>query len=311
MGHGYLRPERHQHVPELHHLDAATTRGRRAPTQAHADLHSRSTTPQDFPACGGTGELACQSDGYPTFCTNAGASITLNGSTNGDAAVANNIYCASGTGNPVDAEHLERLDHDRPERQRTPCTTRFVGGTITFTAAVTTRSPRAGTRPAATPLRDCTSSVPAPVRPAITRSSMPPAPARSALNLNVSGSQTLNGDLFAPNGTANLNLSGNKTLTTFIEGLDISANVSGTMLGDGPTAGTSGTTRRAAPTIWSSRGRSPGHQRPAVRPVALSPARRPTRRSPAATSQLGPPTASVRAARAPADRAGGAPLTGW
>jgi hypothetical protein len=64
---------------------------------------------------------------------------------------------------------------------------------------------------------------------------------RRQLTVNVSGSQTLNGDLFAPNGTANLNMSGNKTLTTFIEGLDISANVSGTMLGDGPTAGTSGT----------------------------------------------------------------------
>ena len=61
----------------------------------------------------------------------------------------------------------------------------------------------------------------------------------TALTVNVSGSQTLNGDLFAPNGTANLNMS-EQDVTTFIEGLDINANVSGTMLGDGPTAGTSG-----------------------------------------------------------------------
>ena len=70
---------------------------------------------------------------------------------------------------------------------------------------------------------------------------MPPAPARPALTVNVSGGQTLNGDLFAPNGTADLNMSGNKTLTTFIEGIDINANDQRHHAGRRAHGGTTGT----------------------------------------------------------------------
>ena len=42
----------------------------------------------------------------------------------------------------------------------------------------------------------------------------------SALRVTVSGNQILNGDLFAPNGTANLTMSGTQTLVTCIEAGD-------------------------------------------------------------------------------------------
>jgi Putative Flp pilus-assembly TadE/G-like len=215
------------------------------PTQATSDVPFPIDYTQDFPACGtGTGEIACQSTGsplapgYPSFCTNGGASITLNGSTNGDTAITNQIYCASGTGNPAEPSTWNGSITIDLSGKNTLYDT-FVGGTISFDGSGNDTLSSCGYTTSGYTAADCASTVPAP-----TTSNYPifyaTGTSSTALTVNVSGSQTLNGDLFAPNGTANLNMSGNKTLTTFIEGLDINANVSGTMLGDGPTAGTSG-----------------------------------------------------------------------
>ena len=215
-----------------------------APTQSTTDSPFPLDYTQDFPACGTGSELACQSagspvaPGYPSFCTNGGASITLNGSTNADTAITNQIYCASGTGQPAQPSTWNGTITIDLSGKNTLYDT-FVGGTISFNGSGNDTLSSCGYTTSGYTAADCASTVPAP-----TTSNYPSfyatGTSSSALSVNVSGGQTFNGDLFAPNGTVNLNMSGNKTLTTFIEGLDIDANVSGTMLGDGPIAGTSG-----------------------------------------------------------------------
>ncbi len=210
------------------------------PSQASTDYPYPVNYAEDFPACGVSGEAACQPSsagplaGYPSFCTNAGANITLTGSTNGDSTINDNIYCASGTEPPSQPSLWNgQITIDLSGKDTLYDT--FVGGTIRFTGAGNDVLSACGYTTAGYAATNCAGSVPAPLTPnypifyATGTSS-------TALNVTIAGGQVLNGDMFVPNGTAYLAMAGNKTLTTFVEGEDISASISGTFQGDGPTS---------------------------------------------------------------------------
>lgn len=207
------------------------------PTQSSSDAPFPIDYTTDFPACGGSSELACQSNGYPSFCTNSGTNITLTGSTNGDTAITNNIYCASGTGSPANPSSWNgTITIDLSGKNVLYDT--FVGGSVSFTGSGSDTLNSCGYAVSGYTAGNC-ASVPSPVT-----TNYPifyaTGTSSTAVNITVSGSQTINGDIFAPNGTASLTMSGNKTLTTFIEANNISATLSGTFQGDGPTANNTG-----------------------------------------------------------------------
>ncbi len=213
------------------------------PTQASTDLPYPIDYTQDFPACGGSAD-PCQTSGYPSFCTNEGSSITLNGSGNGDSAITNNVYCAVGTGNPAQPSTWNGSINVSLSGNHTLYDT-FVGGSISFNGSGQDTLSSCGYTATGYASGDCNSAVPT---PAGTNSINYPifyatGTSSTALSISISGGQTLFGDMFAPNGTAALNMSGNKTLTTFIEANNISASISGTFQGDGPsTSGSGGST---------------------------------------------------------------------
>jgi len=195
---------------------------------------------KDFPACGGSG-TACQSNGYPSYCTNSGANITLTGSTNGDTTITNNVYCASGTGtksNPSTWNGSITIDLSG----KNVLYDTFVGGSISFTGSGNDTLNACGYTTSGYSSTNCTSGVPSPVTTnyPIFYAVGTDCGNSYPLNVTVSGGQTFNGDMFVPNGTAALTMSGNKTLTTFIEALDIKMTMSGTLQGDGPTATNTG-----------------------------------------------------------------------
>ncbi len=206
------------------------------PTQATTDYPFPVDYALDFPACGGTGELACQASGsaagYPSFCTNAGTNITLNGSTNGDSTITNNIYCASGTGTPSDPSTWNGSITIGLSSENTLYDT-FVGGSIAFTGSSSDVLSSCGYAASGYTAANCASSVPAPAT-----ANYPifyaTGTGATALDVSVSSGQTLNGDMYVPNGTADLSMTGSETLTTLIEGNNINASVSGTFQGDGP-----------------------------------------------------------------------------
>ncbi len=205
------------------------------PTQSSTDSPFPIDYTKDFPACGGTGELACQSNGYPTFCTNEGSSITLTASGSGDVPVAGNIYCASGTGTKSSPSTWNGSVTINVSGNYTWYDT-FVGGTITYNVSGNEALSSCGYTTSGYSAGNCSSSVPAPVTgnyPIFYATGT----SSTAINLNISGGQTLDGDLFAPNGGAYLNLSGNKTLVMCIEGNNVTGNISGTFQGDGPAVG--------------------------------------------------------------------------
>jgi hypothetical protein len=200
------------------------------PTQAPADIPFPIDYTKDFPACSG---ISCQSNGYPSFCTNAGTNITLTGSTNGDSVINDNIYCASGTGNPSTPSTWNgTITIDMSGKNVLYDT--FVGGSISYTGSGNDTLSPCGYAVSGYTAGNCGSSVPTPVT-----TNYPEfyatGSSSNALAVTVSGGQTFSGDMFVPNGTADLTMSGNKTLTTFIEGNNISITMSGTMQGDGPT----------------------------------------------------------------------------
>jgi len=204
------------------------------PTQASTDIPFPIDYSKDFPPCGGSGEATCQSNGYPRFCTNEGSNITLTGSGSGDVPISGNIYCASGTGDPSDPSTWNGTITISVSGNYTWYDT-FVGGTIDYNVSGNEQLSSCGYSVSGYTSSECSSSVPAPAT-----ANYPifyaTGSSSTAIDVNISGGQTLNGDLFAPNGTAYLNMSGNKALTTFIESYDINANISGTFLGDGPAA---------------------------------------------------------------------------
>ena len=208
------------------------------PTQSPTDIPFPIDYSQDFPACGGSGQAACQSNGYPPFCTNSGTTITLTGSTNGDSTITNNIYCASGSGVPSDPSTWNGSITIALSGSEVLYDT-FVGGSISFTGSGKDILSSCGYQLSGYTAGNCASSVPAPLT-----TNYPifyaTGSGSNALDITVSGSQTFNGDMFVPNGTASLTMAGNKTLTTFIEANDISATISGTFQGDGPTANNTG-----------------------------------------------------------------------
>ena len=204
------------------------------PTQSSTDYPFPIDYTKDFPACGGTGD-PCESNGYPSFCTNSGPSITLTASGSGDVPVGGNIYCASGTGTPSTPSTWNGSVTINVSGNYTWYDT-FVGGTITYNVSGNEALSSCGYTTSGYSVGNCSSSVPAPVTgnyPIFYATGT----SSTAMNLNISGGQTLNGDVFAPNGGAYLNLSGNKTLVTCIEGNNVTGNVSGTFQGDGPAVG--------------------------------------------------------------------------
>lgn len=210
------------------------------PTQAPADLPWPIDYTKDFPACGGAGELACASSGYPTFCTNEASNITFSGSgSNGDIPVSGNIYCASGTGTKSTPSTWNGSISISASGSYSTWYDSFVAGTITVSTAGQTSFSPCGYAIAGYTAAECSSTVPVPTTTnypvfyAIGTSS-------TAINVSLAGGQTINGDLFAPNGTAYLAWAGNKTVVSFIEANNISANIAGTFQGDGPSGGTTG-----------------------------------------------------------------------
>ena len=204
------------------------------PTQAPSDIPFPIDYSQDFPECGGSGQLACQSNGYPSFCTNAGSNITLTGSANGDTPITDNIYCASGSGTPSNPASWNGTITITMSGKNV-LTDTFVGGSISYTGSGNDTLSPCGYTVSGYSAANCSSSVPAPATsnyPAFYATGT----SSTALNITISGGQTFNGDMFVPNGTADLTMSGNKTLTTFIEGNNINVTMSGTLQGDGPTA---------------------------------------------------------------------------
>ena len=215
-----------------------------APTQASTDYPYPINYANDFPACGGTGEAACLPNsagplaGYPSFCTNAGANITLTGSTNGDSTITDNIYCASGTGDPAQPSTWNGSITIDLQGKDTLFDT-FVGGTITFSGAGKDVLSACGYATGGYTAANCAASVPKP-----TTANYPifyvTGNSSTALDVTVAGSQVLNGDMFVPNGGANLSLAGKKPLTTFVEGYNIGLSMGGTLVGDGPVYSGSG-----------------------------------------------------------------------
>jgi hypothetical protein len=201
---------------------------------------------QDFPACGGSGTGACQtsgaSAGYPPFCTNSGANVTLTGTTSGDYVATNNIYCASGNGKKSDPSTWNGTITIALSGKNVLYDT-FVGGSISFTGTGNDTLSSCGYALSGyTPSSNCPQSVPSPVTTnyPIFYATGTDCGNNYPLDVYVRGSQTLNGDMFVPNGTASLDMNGNKTLTTLIEANDISASIGGTFQGDGPTANNTG-----------------------------------------------------------------------
>jgi hypothetical protein len=207
------------------------------PTQESTDLPWPIDYTKDFPACGGTGELACASNGYPTFCTNEGQSITFTGSGgSGDAPISGNIYCASGTGSPSTPSTWNGTISITFSGNSTTYDS-FVGGTISYTVSGNETLSSCGYSTSGYISANCSSSVPSPVT-----GSYPifyaTGTGSGAITTTISGGQTFNGDFFAPNGGAALTWSGNKTVVGFVEANNISADISGTFNGDGPEGGT-------------------------------------------------------------------------
>lgn len=227
--------------------DAVTANGSHqpwttTPGQELADAAYPLDYTKDFPECYPVGsqpvagELECQSSGYPTFCTQWAQNYSSLNPTSG------NIYCASGTGTGVETYN--------PATWTGAITINNAGGFDTFVAGTVTYSPNGTNQlsacgwavaPTGYTAANCNASVPAPATtnyPIIYATST--GTTTPAVNLSVSGNDTLNGDIFAPNGTASLSMTGSKTLTMFIEALNISATVRGNFTGDGPQAGPSG-----------------------------------------------------------------------
>jgi Flp pilus assembly protein TadG len=216
------------------------------PTAASANYSYPINYAQDFPACGGSGQLACQSNGYPSFCTSASTSISLTGSGSGGPA-SDNVYCASGSGTKSDPSTWNGSINVTTSGSYTLYDT-FVGGSITYTGSGTDTLSSCGYAVSGYASSNCSSTIPA---PATTNYPIfyATGTGSNALSITVSGSQGLNGDLFAPNGTAALTMSGTQTLVTCIEADNISGSVAGSFEGDGPVAGTTSSSALAGVTL--------------------------------------------------------------
>jgi hypothetical protein len=213
------------------------------PTQATSDVPYPIDYSKDFPACstGGSGATACN-NGYPPWCTHVGGNITLSdkSGTNGDTPQSNGIYCAVGSGTPSDPSTWNGSISVTLTGSNTYYDT-FVGGTITFTANGSDVLSSCGYAVSGFTAGNCGS----PVAPTTTNypifyatgtTNTQCSTSSSALCVSVGGKETINGDLFAPNGTADLEANGKKTMTSFVEANDIIANIGGTFTGDGPSS---------------------------------------------------------------------------
>lgn len=210
------------------------------PTQADSVAPWPIDYSQDFPACGGgIGETACGSNGYPTFCTQ----WPLTGTGTWTPTIAsNNIYCDAGSGSPSDPSTWNGAMSFTLANNTFYDS--FVAGAITYTSGghvvlsacgypISGSSAISGYSPS-----DCSSAVPTPpVTPnypifyAVGPDSGSSSP---ALSVKTEGTDMLNGDMYAPKGTANVYLRGNQTLNTFIEALSVTADVAGNINADGP-----------------------------------------------------------------------------
>ncbi|MGH2842351.1 MAG: pilus assembly protein TadG-related protein [Solirubrobacteraceae bacterium] len=195
------------------------------PTQATSDSAYPVNYAQDFPACGGTGD-PCAASGYPSFCSKTGANF------NNLTPSSQNIYCASGTGTTSDPSTWNGTISLTANGSNTWYDS-FVAGSISYNLDGNDTLSACGYVLSGYNANDCSSAVPAPATTnypifyAVGTSS-------TALSITLGGGEVLNGDMYAPNGTAQLSLNGNKTLNTFIESDEITATISGDFNGDGP-----------------------------------------------------------------------------
>ncbi|HZV27623.1 MAG TPA: pilus assembly protein TadG-related protein [Acidothermaceae bacterium] len=192
---------------------------------------------KDFPACTGTG---CYTTGvlagYPTFCTEA-STLTTGWSISPSSG---NIYCASGSGSKSDPSSWN--GSITVSSSSTGFDT-FVGGDISYDIKNGNLSACGFQQPPSTyTANNCNSSVPTPATGNYPLFYATDATS-TAVNLLGSGNGTISGDIFAPNGTVAIgSVTGTPTLITFIEGYDIVVQkIAGTVTGDGPAAGSSGT----------------------------------------------------------------------
>jgi hypothetical protein len=224
------------------------------PTQASSLITWPIDYSKDFPACGGNGESACV-NGYPSFCTVSGYTITVNNQIVGDQPQADQVYCASG---PPPAKPSDPSTWTGSVTLNmsgnNPIEDTFVGGTISYTGnGGDTISPCGYT---ASGYSSSSCSAPAPAGntsnyPVFYAISTDPSPAACAAGTNVAtscafsitsgGNLTLDGDTFVENGTASLNFQGNQSAgNTFFEANSITATLNGNFNGDGPPPGSNG-----------------------------------------------------------------------
>lgn len=224
------------------------------PSQSTSDMNWPIDYSQDFPACGGTGELACstssQTLGTPSFCTQASFTSGYTfGSATGDYPVSGNVYCAIGSGVPSDPSTWNGTITIASSGNNTWSDT-FVGGTIHYTGSGGDTFSSCGYRTSGFSSSACP-GVPAPATAnypifyAVGQDPNSPSCASGtntsstcAFSMSSTGNLTLDGDIFAPQGTASFNLGGNQSAgNTFIEANVINATLNGNFNGDGPPSG--------------------------------------------------------------------------
>jgi hypothetical protein len=215
------------------------------PTQEAADVPYPIDYSKDFPACvEGSTDNPCDSVGYPSWCTNEGgiSAVILsdNNHINGDTLQSGQIYCAAGTGTKSDPSTWNGTISVSLNGSSAYYDT-FVGGSIDLTSNGKFTLSSCGYAVGGYTAGECSSSASPsttnyPLFYATGNSGTACSTSTTVLCLALGGRETLNGDMYAPNGNADLEANGKKALTSFIEANDITANIGGTFTGDGPTS---------------------------------------------------------------------------
>jgi hypothetical protein len=231
------------------------------PTQASQTIKWPIDYSTDFPDCGGSTDPCSTSpgtSGYPSFCTNAGANITIDNTIPADQPEAGQIYCASGTGTASEpgtwngniSINIGGSGNNNVYEDS------FVGGTIDYTGGANATFSACGYTANGYSSAGC-SGAPAPAGKtanypifyAAVDKDPDPSSCASGANLSTScafymtstGNLTVYGDFFVQNGTASINLQGNQSAgDTFIEANVIGATLAGNFNGDGPSPGGGG-----------------------------------------------------------------------
>ncbi len=167
-----------------------------------------------YPACPGYSELtdteiSCTGpSGTPSYCTEAGSSFS-------NPTTANQVYCAYGTGTPANP-----ATWNGSITQNNTIAATYIGGTVSISNGGNgTVSPAPGNHLLAYAAES----------------------GSSALSVNMTGTTSLEGDMFAPFGTATVSLGGTPSgAGIFIEAFDVNFSSNGTPSAAGPADNASG-----------------------------------------------------------------------